>query len=283
MQSLALHKTFSNGASKCVAFAAFVLALGGNGYADTPLPNTATAEERPVAYRAAVADALGGEQSAISAFSATLDFARAAGLERIETPDTSSGLRLDRALAAIDAQHNQDLNASNLADGAGTAMAHEQVMISPGEALSHSTFSRIKVGERSEQWRCLTEALYFEARGESLSGQIAVAEVILNRVDSRRYPDTVCDVIQQGQSRRNACQFSYNCDGRPNTVGNKRIYDKLGKVAWVMMNGKSRDLTDDALFYHATHVSPYWSRKMVRTTRIGQHIFYRHPVKLSRR
>jgi hypothetical protein len=282
MQSPALHAMLMT-TSKCLMLAAFALVAGGAARADTPLPNAATAEESPVAYHAAIADALGGEQLAISAFSATQDFARASGLERIETPDINSGPRVDRALAAIVAQHDQDLNASSLVDGAATAMAREQVMISPGEALSYTTFSKIEVGERSEQWRCLTEALYFEARGESLTGQIAVAEVILNRVDSKRYPDTICGVISQGEHRRHACQFSYNCDGRPETIANKRLFEKLGRVAWVMMNGKSRDLTDDALFYHTTAVRPYWSSKMVQTTQIGQHIFYRHPVKLSQR
>ena len=68
------------------------------------------------------------------------------------------------------------------------------------------------------EWACLTEALYFEARGETLKGQLAVAEVILNRVDNRKYPDSICGVITQGASKRHKCQFSFKCDGRPEKI-----------------------------------------------------------------
>src|SRR5690606_14933925 len=128
---------------------------------------------------------------------------------------------------------------------------------------------------------CLAEAMYFEARGEGLAGQIAVAEVVLNRVDSARYPDTVCDVVSQGTGNGRSCQFSYNCDGLSNTVGNKPVWNRIGKIAWLMLQGRPRTLTDEALYFHNTSVSPSWSRKFVRTTKIGRHIFYRPEVRLS--
>ena len=77
-------------------------------------------------------------------------------------------------------------------------------------------------GKGGEQFTCLAEALYFEARGESIKGQVAVAEVILNRVESNKFPNTVCGVINQGTGRKYACQFTYTCDGRAETVGNPR-------------------------------------------------------------
>lgn len=124
------------------------------------------------------------------------------------------------------------------------------------------------------EWRCLTEALYFEARGETVKGQIAVAEVILNRVASSRFPDTVCAVINQGTGRKYACQFTYTCDGRPEHVTEPRAYDRVGKIARMMLNGAPRKLSGGATFYHTTAVSPSWSRKFRRTARHGVHLFY---------
>lgn len=126
-----------------------------------------------------------------------------------------------------------------------------------------------------EQWRCLTEALYFEARGEKLKGQFAVAEVILNRVDMPNYPDTVCAVINQGTGKRYACQFTYTCDGRPERINDAQSWERLGKVARIMLDGAPRTLTDEASHYHTTAVNPRWARVYPRTTRIGTHIFYR--------
>jgi spore germination cell wall hydrolase CwlJ-like protein len=131
-------------------------------------------------------------------------------------------------------------------------------------------------------WTCLTEALYFEARGETLKGQLAVAEVILNRVDDRRYPDTVCGVVNQGSHRRHACQFSFKCDGRKEVFTEMRSYDRVGKIARIMLDGRERALTKGATHYHTTQVSPGWARRLTRTARIGSHLFYRYPDTLAR-
>jgi hypothetical protein len=126
-----------------------------------------------------------------------------------------------------------------------------------------------------EEWACLTEALYFEARGESVEGIFAVAEVILNRVDSSRYPDTVCGVIHQGTGQLFECQFTYTCDGKKETIAEPRAYEMVGKVARLMLNGKPRTLTGGATHYHTKSVAPRWSRVYARTTTIGYHHFYR--------
>lgn len=125
------------------------------------------------------------------------------------------------------------------------------------------------------QWRCMTEAIYFEARGESIEGQYAVAEVILNRVDSRNYPDSVCGVVNQGTGRRYACQFTYTCDGIPEIVTDRRAWNRAGNIARIMLDGAPRDLTAGATHYHADYVSPRWARVYPRTARYGTHIFYR--------
>lgn len=133
------------------------------------------------------------------------------------------------------------------------------------------------------QWQCLAEALYFEARSESLEGQRAVAEVILNRVDSRKFPNTVCEVITQGAHRRNACQFSYNCDGRPERITEPRAFERAKKIALDMVGDRERTLTDGATHYHTSAVNPRWARKLTRTAKIGTHIFYSDNTVLSRR
>lgn len=135
------------------------------------------------------------------------------------------------------------------------------------------------VTNQNEQWQCLSEALYFEARGESVRGQFAVAEVILNRVDHGYYPDSVCGVINQGteSGKKYRCQFSYNCDGNKNTIAEKDAYVRVGKVARLMLDGAARDLTTGATHYHTKAVDPAWNRDYKRTATIGVHHFYRQP------
>lgn len=128
------------------------------------------------------------------------------------------------------------------------------------------------------EFQCLAQALYFEARGEPIRGQFAVAEVILNRRDSSRFPSTICGVVNQGTGRRFACQFSFTCDGRPETIGDPASYDTVARVARAMLDGKApRSLTSGATHYHAHWVSPSWSRRFARTAEIGVHTFYRQP------
>jgi hypothetical protein len=143
-----------------------------------------------------------------------------------------------------------------------------------------STMSQLNALPRAEgndEWGCLTEALYFEARGENLEGQFAVAEVILNRRDSRQFPSTICGVIGQGSKsgKKHACQFSYKCDGYAEVFPEKNAYIQVGKVARIMLDGKTRDLTKGATFYHTGAVSPRWSRKFERTAKVGRHYFYK--------
>ncbi|SHH67854.1 cell wall hydrolase [Cognatishimia maritima] len=132
-----------------------------------------------------------------------------------------------------------------------------------------------------EQWECLAQALYFEARGESVRGQFAVAEVILNRVDSAKFPNSVCNVIHQGTGKKFACQFTFTCDGNPETIREKKAYARVGKIAKYMLDGAPRDLTDGATYYHTVAVSPRWARKFARTTTIGVHHFYRPHIRVS--
>jgi spore germination cell wall hydrolase CwlJ-like protein len=129
-----------------------------------------------------------------------------------------------------------------------------------------------------KQWACLAEAIYFEARGEPVEGQFAVAEVILNRVESPKFPKNICTVVSQGTGRKHACQFSYNCDGKLEYIANGAAYDQAKRVAWVSMDRKTRPLTKGSTYYHAAFVSPSWARSFQYVTTIGVHKFYK-PVR----
>lgn len=123
------------------------------------------------------------------------------------------------------------------------------------------------------QFQCLAKALYFEARGEEVAGQAAVAEVILNRVDDPAFPGSICGVVQQSNGR--GCQFSYICDGRADRISEKATYERVAKVARAMLDGAPRQLTAGATYFHTPAVRPTWSHRFTRTAQIGHHIFYR--------
>ncbi|MCY4137613.1 MAG: cell wall hydrolase, partial [Rhodobacteraceae bacterium] len=125
-----------------------------------------------------------------------------------------------------------------------------------------------------DEWSCLTEAIYFEARGESVKGQVAVAEVVLNRRDSPGYPGTICEVVDQGIQWRGKCQFSYNCDGLREVFHEKEAHRKAAFIAGKMLNGFESNVTKGALFFHSVSVRPGWSQNMIRTATIGNHKFF---------
>jgi spore germination cell wall hydrolase CwlJ-like protein len=129
------------------------------------------------------------------------------------------------------------------------------------------------------QWACLSEALYFEARGETVKGQFAVAEVIMNRVAHSRFPQTLCGVINQGTGKKYGCQFTYTCDGIAEKINEPRAFSRVSKVARAVIDSKAPNLTNGATHYHTTAVSPGWGQVYTKVARIGVHIFYRHNVR----
>ncbi len=148
-------------------------------------------------------------------------------------------------------------------------------------AVTPEVLAATPPGGTGADWQCLAEALYFEARGEPLAGQAAVAEVILNRVDAAQFPGSVCGVVRQGAGNGRGCQFSYACDGQPNAIRERAAYAQVGKVARLMLEGVPRSLTDGATYFHTPAVRPAWARRFEETARIGSHIFYRDPRQLS--
>jgi spore germination cell wall hydrolase CwlJ-like protein len=142
---------------------------------------------------------------------------------------------------------------------------------------TRSFLDALPAAQGGKHLNCLSEALYFEARGETIKGQFAVAEVIMNRVASSRFPDSVCGVINQGTGRKFACQFTYTCDGRAEVITEKSNYARLRKIAKLSMSDLPKTLTKGATHYHTTAVKPKWSRVFPRTAKIGVHLFYREP------
>ena len=225
---------------------------------------------------------LDAERDALNAFAVTANFRRVAGLP---TTDVSIDPPADEAtdLDQIEELAKHDADSVSETEEAHEDHKTELVAIDKSGKVDLKAIRNIKVGKRTQEWACLAEALYFEARGESLLGQVAVAEVILNRVDSRKYPNSVCGVIRQGENRGRGCQFSYRCDGHSDAIREKKAYKQVGKVAWVMLQGKPRIITGNATHYHTTAVRPSWSRKLLRTAKVGVHIFYRYKTRVSKR
>jgi len=125
------------------------------------------------------------------------------------------------------------------------------------------------------QWQCLAEAIYFEARGEPIDGQIAVAEVVLNRTGDRRFPNSVCGVTKQGAGSGRGCQFSYACDGNSDVMKSALPRTRAEKLATLVLSGRTSDITEGATYFHTRSVRPSWSHRMTRTASIGHHHFYR--------
>ena len=152
----------------------------------------------------------------------------------------------------------------------------------PSEWTSSKLLS-LPVPKSNKQMSCLAEALYFEARGEPIQGQLAVGEVILNRVKDTRYPSSICKVINQGTGRRFACQFTYTCDGKLETVHERKPYEMALKIAKILMTTHDGKLTRGSTHYHSNYVNPKWSKKFERVAKFGRHIFYRQPMLVSQR
>lgn len=167
---------------------------------------------------------------------------------------------------------------------AGQEQADEaEAMILSLATLPGRGENRMKRPDADSELYCLTEAIYFEARGESINGQIAVAEVILNRADSPIFPNTICGVIKQGQHRLNKCQFSYKCDGEPEYMNERKAMQRAADVAILMMKGERRNISGGATHYHADYVDPFWASKLRKTATIGTHLFYQRQLRRASR
>ncbi|MHA1128381.1 MAG: cell wall hydrolase [Alphaproteobacteria bacterium] len=214
------------------------------------------------------------EKAAISALSADrlaelggLRVAKPAGTDTRMSSLSIFGLSLGAGL-------DEDAATSTLANAAQNGPRSVDLGAQTVAGFTVEVLDSMPVASGDRSWQCLTEALYFEARSETLEGQFAVGEVILNRVDSRKFPNSVCGVVTQGAHRLNACQFSYNCDGKAEHFSEARAYARSGKLAKLLLDGRARVLTGGATYYHSSAVNPGWSRSFTKTNQIWRHIFY---------
>ena len=130
---------------------------------------------------------------------------------------------------------------------------------------------------------CLALNVYHEARDQPFIEQVAVAQVVMNRVRDDRYPDTPCDVVMQGPTYtwaehypvRHRCQFSWYCDGKSDNTTDQGAYDKALMIAHGVYYGNLDDFVEGATHYHAIYVLPEWAESKTRIVQIGEHIFYR--------
>jgi len=127
--------------------------------------------------------------------------------------------------------------------------------------------------------RCLAEAMYYEARGEGVDGQKAIAEVVFHRMHARGYPHSICGVVYEGASAGagRGCQFSFACNGDANRPKESAAWFRARTLAAKIMSGlvHLEDMTQNAIAFHASDVQPEWGDHLERTIQIGNHIFYR--------
>ena len=166
-----------------------------------------------------------------------------------------------------------------------SAKAETLVMLTDDDvSISQSlTFNE----EQFPEVNCMALNIYYETRGSNLADQYAVADVVLNRVEDTRYPNSICEVVYQGekhpsgQMKRNRCQFSWYCDGKSDVPRDREAWKRAQSIAWDIVQWDNyRGITEGATHYHAHYVNPRWnkSRKgfsITRLGRIGTHIYYR--------
>ena len=150
--------------------------------------------------------------------------------------------------------------------------------------LGLSIAQELKAWDENGEAACLAEAIYFEAGNQSDAGRLAVGHVVLNRVEMREYPDTICGVVHDAQWEENwkghmvpvlhKCQFSYFCDGKPEIPEDSKTWNESLVLAALLYNGMF-DFTHGANHYHNDTVHPYWADHLKRTVTIDNHIFYK--------
>ncbi|MCH1568770.1 MAG: cell wall hydrolase [Parvibaculales bacterium] len=144
-----------------------------------------------------------------------------------------------------------------------------------GESLFRGRKPENRKESLAEAQRCMAQAIYFEARSEPIAGWEAVADVVINRALSGKYPGSICGVVFQGQYRRHKCQFSFACDGLSDRPKHRVLWRKALRMAGnKLVNVRAGPATARATHYHADYVDPYWNRSMVKLAKIGRHIFY---------
>lgn len=184
----------------------------------------------------------------------------------------------DLLMGYIAKRRNQALEAIERVDVATRPALTQDVLVAYASKEFVPTVRRVKLAEGEKL--CLTQAIYHEARGESREGQLAVANVIINRAFSQKYPSTICGVVFQNADKgRYKCQFTFACDGRSDMGRERAAWNRSMQLAedafYEFQRGERPDVVPaSTMYYHTTAVAPRWSRVFNRVAAIGSHVFY---------
>jgi spore germination cell wall hydrolase CwlJ-like protein len=216
----------------------------------------------------------------MTALSATASVQRAASA-RLQDQAIADQAAIVADLARFLAVQTADVRHAFDAPHLKPAKSTEEIVAERGSIATFADFDFTEIRDAqidAAERRCLAEAIYYEARSEPRLGQAAVADVVLNRVADRRYPDTICAVVYQGAMQRGrGCQFSFTCDGSMRARKNARRWAESEELAGAILAGLRAPVSRNATHYHAVYVSPDWSKTLTPTAAIGLHRFYKFP------
>jgi len=209
------------------------------------------------------------------AATASLSFSNADGAVAIAQDAAEMAAQTEIALPAQEAVEIVPEQPVFVAQEVVQSLPEQETRVGTGSEIQASSLRELvgKVdsgGQLTEQMRCLAGAVYFESRGEPLDGQLAVAQVVINRAEDRRWPASYCGVVYQ------RAQFSFVRGGRmPQINTSSAAWDRAVSVARIAHDGMWESEAADAVYFHANYVRPRWSRSKTRLTQIDTHVFYR--------
>ncbi len=177
----------------------------------------------------------------------------------------------DQAQKAESAENKAEVLERNAASGGGKAHPSPSEIISKPESQAVDPVGKEPLDEAIT---CLSRTIYWEAKGEDTASMEAVANVVMNRLGKKGFPNTICEVVRQGRER-GACQFSWWCDGRSDAAEDDKSYAIAKEIARKALNGQLTDRTGGALYFHNRETPVSWSAKYIKTVKIGKLVFYK--------
>ena len=221
---------------------------------------------RAQAERLEGATAAGFTEEALAAAAGGLDESALAIARRHDPYTVAGGAQRDRQAALFTARLEQ------LRSTGADAQLRRISLAAPVAARPFNLGAAL---DETRDLDCLTQAVYYEARGEGRDGMRAVAQVVLNRVRHPAFPKSVCGVVFQGAGRRTGCQFSFTCDGSMRGRVNRAAWNRARDIASKALSGSVFAAVGNATHFHTTGVSPLWRASLIRVSQVGDHLFYR--------
>ena len=179
-----------------------------------------------------------------------------------------------RSAAAVNALPPPNL-LKPLSPGQAAVENAERPFVNRPDSGAKSFVLRTDAADRDRALTCLAQAVYYEAAGEGIDGERAVAQVVLNRLRHPGYPSTICGVVYEGGDRLTGCQFSFVCDGSMQRVPVPWLWTRSRQIAEEALKGRVFAQVGHATHYHADYVSPFWADSLDKSVQVGRHIFYR--------